>query len=491
MPRPSNFGKDTGLQVRMTMTLFLLGLVYAVLIGVIVAARALPLLIIVGGLLAVQFFASDKLALHAMGAREVTPQEAPQLHAMVERLCVQANLPKPRVAVANTPMPNAFAIGRSPKSATVCATTGIMELLSPAELEGVMAHELTHVQNRDVMVMTIASFFAAIASYIVQFGFLFGGGNSDDDDGPGFFVVILVSIGVYILLVRAAAGAVALPRVRCRSRRRDHHRPAERARLGADENLRHDGPHPPARPARLGGAGGLLHLPAAREELADEPVLDAPADGEADRRAEPPRGPAAGRRVGFRRMGLFDILTGKRRLARPAPDRLFAMTTANIKFETELGLRTRGLAGIVFQPLATADFDGIVRDMIEVVQGISGDSDTQVESRDDEYQYRWIVLRDNDFDDLVVGINAVSGALEAGGYGDRILCAVFAFDGADGRPLYWIYNYKRGAFYPFVPAGGAQQRNSEAELRLKAQVGAELPIEAELERWFPLWGIPI
>lgn len=199
MPRPTNFGKDTGLQVRMTMTLFLLGLVYAVLIGVIIAARALPLLIIVGGLLAVQFFASDKLALHAMGAREVSPQEAPQLHALVERLCVQANLPKPRVAVANTPMPNAFAIGRSPKSATVCATTGIMDLLSPAELEGVMAHELTHVQNRDVMVMTIASFFAAIASYIVQFGFLFGGGGDDDDDGPGFFVVILVSIGVYIL----------------------------------------------------------------------------------------------------------------------------------------------------------------------------------------------------------------------------------------------------------------------------------------------------
>ena len=190
-------------------------------------------------------------------------------------------------------------------------------------------------------------------------------------------------------------------------------------------------------------------------------------------------------------MGLFDILTGKRRLARPAPDRLFAMTTANIKFETELGIRSRGLAGIVFQPLATADFDAIVRDMIEVVQGISGDSDTQVESRDDEYQYRWIVLKDKDFDDLVVGINAVSGALEAGGYGDRILCAVFAFEGADGRPLYWIYNYKRGAFYPFVPAGGAQQRDSEAELRLKAQSGAELPIEAELERWFPLWGIPI
>ncbi|HST42009.1 MAG TPA: zinc metalloprotease HtpX [Conexibacter sp.] len=199
MPRPSNFGKDTGLQVRMTMTLFLLGLVYAVLVGIVVASGYMALLIVVGGLLALQFFASDKLALHAMGAREVTPQEAPQLHAMVERLCVQANLPKPRVAVANTPMPNAFAIGRSPKKATVCATTGIMDLLSPAELEGVMAHELTHVQNRDVMVMTIAGFFAAIASYIVQFGFFFGGGSSDDDDGPGFMVVILVSVVVYII----------------------------------------------------------------------------------------------------------------------------------------------------------------------------------------------------------------------------------------------------------------------------------------------------
>jgi hypothetical protein len=190
-------------------------------------------------------------------------------------------------------------------------------------------------------------------------------------------------------------------------------------------------------------------------------------------------------------MGLFDILTGKRRLARPAPDRLFAMTTANIRFETELGIRSRGRAGIVFQALATSDFDQIVRDMVEVVQGISGDSDTRVESRDDEFGYRWMVLSDEDFDDLVVGINAVSGALEAGGYGDRILCAVFAFQNGRGRPIYWIYNYKRGAFYPFVPAGGAQQRDNEAELRLKAQIGADLPIEAELERWFPLWGIPI
>jgi hypothetical protein len=189
-------------------------------------------------------------------------------------------------------------------------------------------------------------------------------------------------------------------------------------------------------------------------------------------------------------MGLFDILAGRRRLAKPAPDRLFAMSTAYVTFQTELSISSRNVAGIVFQALATADFEQIAKDMVEVVEGTSSDSGTTVETRDDEYDYRWMILRDPDFDDLVVGVNAVSGALEAGGYGERILCAVFAFEDASGRPLYWIYNYKRGAFYPFVPAGD-HARDNERELRVKAQVGAELPIEPELERWFPLWGIPI
>ena len=157
--------------------------------------------IIAGGLAALQLFGGDKLALRAMGGREVTPEEAPELHAMIERLCIQADLPKPKVAVADTHMPNAFALGRGPKSATVCATTGIMELLSPAELEGVMAHELTHIGNRDVLVMTLAGFFATIAAYIVQFGFLFGGGGGygDDDDNPSAMVLILVSLVVYVV----------------------------------------------------------------------------------------------------------------------------------------------------------------------------------------------------------------------------------------------------------------------------------------------------
>ena len=204
MARPAQFGKDTGLQVRMLTTLFLLGLVYVVFAGVIFAAggSAVAIALFAAVLFAVQFFASDKIALRAMGAREVSPAEAPELHAMIERLCIQADIPKPRIAVAQTEMPNAFAMGRSQKNATVCATTGILNLLSPSELEGVMAHEITHIVNRDVAIMTLASFFASIASTIVQFGFLFGGGysNSDnDDDNPSFMVVILVSVAVYIV----------------------------------------------------------------------------------------------------------------------------------------------------------------------------------------------------------------------------------------------------------------------------------------------------
>jgi heat shock protein HtpX len=203
MARPTSFGKDTGLQTRMLLTMFLLGLVYVVFMGILFAAGAgaVTIIIFAGVLFAVQLFASDKLALRAMGAKEVSPAEAPELHAMIERLCVQADLPKPKIAVADTPMPNAFAMGRSQKNATVCATTGIMNLLSPAELEGVMAHELTHVINRDVVIMTVASFFASIASMITQFGFFFGGGygSSDDDDGPSWMFVILISLVVYVV----------------------------------------------------------------------------------------------------------------------------------------------------------------------------------------------------------------------------------------------------------------------------------------------------
>jgi heat shock protein HtpX len=205
MAQPRSFGRDPGLQFRMLLTLFLLGLVYAVLVGVLIAAGtgAVAVAVIAGALFLVQYFTSDKVALYSMGARIVQPSDseyARRLHGAIDRLCIQANLPKPRVAIAETPMPNAFAIGRSPKTATVCATTGLLELLTDPELDGVLAHELTHVQNRDVLVMTIASFFAAIASFIVQMGFWFGGMFGDDEDGgPSAIVVILVSAIVYMV----------------------------------------------------------------------------------------------------------------------------------------------------------------------------------------------------------------------------------------------------------------------------------------------------
>jgi hypothetical protein len=190
-------------------------------------------------------------------------------------------------------------------------------------------------------------------------------------------------------------------------------------------------------------------------------------------------------------MGLFDILTGKRKMKQPAESRLFAMSTAAVTLEMTLGLKTTGKAAIVFQPLATADFESIVTDMEEVLRGTGEDTGTAVEKTDDSFGYRWMILSDDDFEDLVVGVNVVSQALQDGGYGERILCAVFAFRDERGQQVYWIYNYKRGTYYPFVPASGDQRRDTERELRLKAQIGHELPVEPELERWFPLWGIPI
>ena len=234
----------------------------------------------------------------SVGAKEVTPQEAPELHGMIDRLCVQADLPKPRVAMVQSQMPNAFALGRSPKHATVCATTAIIDLLTPAELEGVMAHELSHVANRDVAIMTLASFFASLASMIVQFAFFFGGGSGgdDDDDSPGIFAVIVVSMMVY---------AISFFLMQALSRYREYAadrgaailtgRPS-RAGLGADEARRRDAAHPQAGPAPAPEMNAFYIFPVGRQGLAHEPVLDAPADGQADRGARADGERAAGHR---------------------------------------------------------------------------------------------------------------------------------------------------------------------------------------------------
>lgn len=230
-------------------------------------------------------------------------------------------------------------------------------------------------------------------------------------------------------------------------------------------------------------------------------------------------------------MSLRDILTGRHQVKRPAPDRLFAISTAYITLESEHQIRPSGTAAIVFQALATAEFEATIKDMEEVVTATGSDSGTQVSTEDDAYGYKWMVLRHADsgesVEDLAVGINAVASSIESAGHGERLLCAVFAFEDAHAQPIYFIYNYKRGYWYPFVPKGNARrarlsggspsssthsagsvtfrgpssqsatatpsagERSTERELQLKAQMASELPIEPELERWFPLWGIPI
>jgi hypothetical protein len=194
-------------------------------------------------------------------------------------------------------------------------------------------------------------------------------------------------------------------------------------------------------------------------------------------------------------VGLLDSLTGRHQVKGPAPDRLFAMTTAYIALESEHQIAPAGKAAIVFQALATSEFEATIKDMEEVVRATGGESGTQVATQDDSFGYRWMVLRNPagapSVEDLAVGINAVSSSIETAGHGERLLCSVFAFKDAKQAAIYFIYNYKRGFWYPFVPAPGDQQRSTERELQLKAQLSGELPMEPELERWFPLWGIPI
>jgi heat shock protein HtpX len=207
-----SYGRDAGLTLRMIFTSGLLGLLYvifAVVLFSVLKVGLAPMLVIVIGMAVFQYYTSDKLALAASGAKIVTPEQAPDLHAMVERLCAMANLPKPRVAVVDTDVPNAFATGRNPKHAVVAVTQGLWRRLEPQELEGVLAHELSHVANRDVLIMTVASFFAMLAAMITRFGLYFGmwgggfgGGNRNSNNNnqvPVWLIVFVVSIVVYAI----------------------------------------------------------------------------------------------------------------------------------------------------------------------------------------------------------------------------------------------------------------------------------------------------
>ena len=206
----TRFPADLGLSSRMLLTMFLLGLLYVVFVAVLVALK-IPLvlvLLIAGGFLFFQYFFSDRIALYAMRGQEVSPQQAPELHQMIDRLCALADMPKPRVAIADSDMPNAFATGRNQQHAVVCVTTGILRRLSEPELEAVLSHELSHVAHRDVAVMTIASFLGILAGLVVRYSFYagaFGGGgwgrsnDNRDNTGAVILLVVLASAVVYAL----------------------------------------------------------------------------------------------------------------------------------------------------------------------------------------------------------------------------------------------------------------------------------------------------
>ena len=200
------YGRDAGLSLRMLATGGLLGLLYVIFAAVLISVIGggfIVGIVIVGALAVFQYFSSAKLALLASGARVVERDEAPALHDMVERLCAMADLPKPKVAIIDTHMPNAFATGRNPKNAAVAVTTGLWQTLEPQEVEGVLAHELSHIANRDVLIMTLASFFAMLAGIITRFAMyagMFGGGRGRDNNGvPIWLVVLVVSIITYAL----------------------------------------------------------------------------------------------------------------------------------------------------------------------------------------------------------------------------------------------------------------------------------------------------
>lgn len=201
------YGRDAGLSLRMLLAAGMLGLLYvvfAVVLFNVLNVGLVPMLVIVIGLAVFQYYTSDKLALAASGAKVVTADQAPELHAMVERLCAMSDLPKPRIAVIDTPVPNAFATGRNPQHAAIAVTTGLWERLEKQEVEGVLAHELSHVANRDVAIMTVASFFAMLAAMLTRFGLyggmFSGGGDRRDSNGPPIWLIIFaVSIVTYAL----------------------------------------------------------------------------------------------------------------------------------------------------------------------------------------------------------------------------------------------------------------------------------------------------
>jgi hypothetical protein len=189
-------------------------------------------------------------------------------------------------------------------------------------------------------------------------------------------------------------------------------------------------------------------------------------------------------------MGLRDVLFGRKKLSEPKGDALFALTTATVTLDVELGLKPAGVAAITFKPLSSGDFSRVSGDVESLVDALAQSSGSKLERTTDEFGYEWLIVRDPDIEDLVGTVHAAASELTAQGFGPQLLAAAFRFDGGR-RPVYWIYGFKRGAFWPFVPTGDGKNRDNAFELELKAKLERELPVEQDLTRWLALFDSPI
>ena len=188
-------------------------------------------------------------------------------------------------------------------------------------------------------------------------------------------------------------------------------------------------------------------------------------------------------------MGLRDALFGKKKLAEPKDDRLFALTTAAVTLDVELGLKTAGSAAIAFKPQSSGEFRSASDDVDKLVAAVAQQCGSTVERKNDEFGYEWVIVKDPDLEDLVATLHTLASELTSQGFGSQLLAAIFKFEGT-GKPVYWIYGFKRGAFWPFVPLDKTTRDNA-LELELKAKLERELPIEQDLTRWLALFDAPL
>ena len=189
-------------------------------------------------------------------------------------------------------------------------------------------------------------------------------------------------------------------------------------------------------------------------------------------------------------MGLRDILSGRAKLKEPAGDRLFALTTAAVTLDVECGLKPAGAGAVIFKPLSAGEFAQVDQDVEQLLEGVASGFGSQLERKKDSYGFEWLVIRDPDLEDQVASVHTVASELTARGFGAQLLAAAFRFEGGD-HPVYWIYGFKTGTFWPFVPAGVKQERDNARELELKAKLEKELPVEQDLTKWFALFDAPI